>query len=203
MIYLSGTVLRPHPEGVGVMLTPQMGNKLPDDTWWAADNGCFSNPESFNWGIYKRFLDKRLATHGEKCLFVTAPDVPFDMDGTLQRFELYRDRLMDIQAPIALVTQDGMGIEDVPWNDISALFVGGSTEWKLGHESATLMMEARRRGHWVHVGRVNSLRRLQAAASCGAQSADGTYLKYGPDVNLPKLRGWLDTQAREKPMVIA
>jgi hypothetical protein len=51
--------------------------------------------------------------------------------------------------------------------------------------------EARGRGKWVHMGRVNSLRRLRYAAAIGCDSADGTYLAFGPDTNLPAVRGWL------------
>ncbi len=42
------------------------------------------------------------------------------------------------------------------------------------------------------MGRVNSYRRLAYAQSIGCHSADGTYLKYGPDLNLPRLLRWLD-----------
>lgn len=41
------------------------------------------------------------------------------------------------------------------------------------------------------MGRVNSLRRLRLAQAMGCDSADGTYLAYGPDRNLPRLLGWL------------
>jgi hypothetical protein len=43
------------------------------------------------------------------------------------------------------------------------------------------------------MGRLNSRRRLRHAAAIGCHSADGTYLAYGPDKNLPKLLGWLNT----------
>ena len=51
--------------------------------------------------------------------------------------------------------------------------------------------EAKRRGKHVHMGRVNSLTRLRYADHIGCDSADGTYLVFGPDVNLPKLLDWL------------
>lgn len=38
---------------------------------------------------------------------------------------------------------------------------------------------------------VNSLRRLDLARDIGCHSADGTYLAFGPDQNLPKLLAWL------------
>jgi len=45
--------------------------------------------------------------------------------------------------------------------------------------------------------RVNSLRRLRHAAAIGCESADGTFLAYGPDRNLPTLLGWLQTVAQD------
>ncbi len=54
------------------------------------------------------------------------------------------------------------------------------------------MTEAKDRGKQVHVGRVNSARRLRWARDHGADSADGTYVGFGPDVNLPKVTRWLD-----------
>ena len=53
------------------------------------------------------------------------------------------------------------------------------------------MAEAKAHGKWVHMGRVNSLKRLQYAAAIGCDSADGTYLTFGPAKNLPRLLGWL------------
>jgi hypothetical protein len=41
------------------------------------------------------------------------------------------------------------------------------------------------------MGRVNSLTRLRYAEAIGCDSADGTYIVFGPDVNFPKVLGWL------------
>lgn len=95
-----------------------------------------------------------------------------------------------------------MGGEDVPWGQLGALFVGGDTRWKTGHESGALVSEAKRRGLWAHVGRVNSERRLQVAASMGCDSADGTFLKYAPDHNWTRLVRWLDRHDRQHPFVL-
>lgn len=202
MIYLSGAV-RPdvvHPR-IGWMVTPEMGNRLPEHGWWAADNGCFTNPEGFRWEKYQRHIERLLEQAGDRCLFVTAPDVPFDMERTLDRFDEYLPRLQSTGARIALVTQDGMGVEDVAWGAVDAVFVGGTTEWKTGQESAAITLEARRRGKWVHMGRVNSMRRVRAAQSMGCHSVDGTFLKYGPDVNLPRLLRWLEAAELQPSMI--
>lgn len=177
---------------LGWMVTPEMGQEPNEGDWWACDNGCFSHPERFDMARYAEFIERVLAKHGERCLFVTAPDVPFDAGRTLQRFDHYGAATKATGARVALVTQDGMGVEDLPWRDLGAVFVGGSTEWKTGQESAEIISAARARGLWVHMGRVNSYRRLKAAASLGCDSVDGTFLKYGPDTNWPRLRAWLE-----------
>lgn len=70
-------------------------------------------------------------------------------------------------------------------------FIGGSDGWKLGPHARALTAEAKRRGKWVHMGRVNSLKRFRYAESIGCDSCDGTYLRFGPDKNLPKLLSWV------------
>jgi len=187
---------------LGWMSSPDIGSKLPAADFWAFDNACFAHPGEFEWGRWERALRRRMADAPSTCLFVVAPDVPFDADGTIQRFAQYRDRLLALGVPLAFVTQDGMGVEDVPWGDIDALFIGGSTTWKTGHESGAIATAARERRKWVHMGRVNSLKRLRVAASMGCDSVDGTFLKYGPDVNWERLKGWLSSLAMEPPMLL-
>ena len=92
---------------------------------------------------------------------------------------------------VALVAQDGATPETAPWDRMDALFVGGSTEWKLSSGAVAMMREAKARGVWVHVGRVNSLKRLRWAQAHGADSADGTYITYGPEKNLQRMLRFL------------
>jgi hypothetical protein len=40
------------------------------------------------------------------------------------------------------------------------------------------------------MGRVNSGRRWQYAEALGCDTVDGTFLAFGPDENLPRLRSW-------------
>lgn len=203
MFYLSGS-LQPdleHPR-LGWMLTPEMGQMPPHRGWWAADNGCYTHPERFEWARYERWLRRWQAAASARMLFAVIPDVPRDMDATLARFEEYRGRMTDVVPRVALATQDGMHPEDVPWQDIDALFIGGSTEWKLGQESAALCGVARERGLWVHMGRVNTERRIKAAQSMGCDSVDGTFLRYGPDINWPRLERWLAETERQPAMRI-
>lgn len=61
-----------------------------------------------------------------------------------------------------------------------ALFIGGSTEYKLGPETAEFIRWAKSVGLWVHVGRVNSLKRFAYFQLLGADSCDGTFPCYEP-----------------------
>jgi hypothetical protein len=128
--------------------------------------------------------------------------------------------------PAALVAQDGLEdmLEAIPWDAFDVLFVGGGDDFKLGRPSdpelggelaedclfpdetygrafkwLLLMREAHCRGKKIHVGRVNSWTRVLFANCWGAASVDGTYIKFGPAKNLPKLVGWLDKLAALEP----
>jgi hypothetical protein len=198
VIYLSGSIHVPAEAlGIGFMLTPSMGNKIPSSGPWAADSGCFSRKTYVGDAMYLKWLERR-TEFKDRCLFATVPDVVGDHDATLAMFPAMADRIRDLGYPVAFVAQDGATSADVPWDDLDALFIGGSTQWKLSEAAYGLVGEGKRRGKWVHVGRVNSPRRLRAFAHAGADSADGTFLAFGPDTNLPRLTAWL-RHLRENP----
>lgn len=193
MIYLSGHIhdALAQRADAGWILTPER-RVVPDlrGSVWAADNGCFTHPERFDPDAYVAWLRPLLA-HRRRCLFVTAPDVVGDAAATLQRSRPMFARVRQLGLPVALVGQDGLESMDVPWDEFDAYFVGGSDSWKFSGPSVRLAIEADERGKWVHCGRVNSYRRLKACARLGFDSADGTYLVFGPDKNLPRLDRWL------------
>jgi hypothetical protein len=65
------------------------------------------------------------------------------------------------------------------------VFLGGSTEWKIARMAYWGRFCAAR-GIYYHVARVNSIARMSLAASCGADSIDGSSAsRYA--VTLPKL----------------
>ena len=115
-----------------------------------------------------------------------------DAAATLTRSAPWLSRIRGLGFPVAYVAQDGLPESSVPWDDIDALFIGGSTEFKLGPVAADAVAEAKQRGKWVHMGRVNSRKRLRYAASIGCDSADGTYLVFAPEKNLSNMLRWLD-----------
>lgn len=197
MIFLSGainaTVLaNPRPD-LGLMLSPGMGNNVAPLQFWAhgLDNGCFAQGESFVPGDWLEWL-AALRRYRDRTLFAVAPDVVRDAEATFARSVPYLPTIRQLGFPSAFVTQDGCRSDLVPWGQFDCLFVGGSDAWKLSEDSWSLCAEAKRRGIWVHMGRVNSWRRLRACALSAVDSADGTYLAFGPDVNWPKMIGWLD-----------
>jgi len=134
---------------------------------WAADNAAFSG---FDPAKFTRLLN-RIA--GEpRCLFAVCPDVVADARATLALWPWWACLIRSKGLPAAFVLQDGQEDEAMP--DADAYFIGGSTDWKLSTQAADLAAEAKRRGKWLHCGRVNSLRRLRLAYRMGCDSVDGS-----------------------------
>lgn len=190
MIYLSGHVSEKLPQHIGVMLTPNMGNRLPDGRIWGADNGCFSAPHLFSRDVYVDWL-QRHSPAANLCLFATMPDVVGDAAATLENIGDWPVTIRSMGYPVALVAQDGLESMAVPWDDLDVLFIGGTTDWKLSGNATTLVRAAKERGKWAHHGRVNSLRRLRHVQWQGCDSADGTFCAFGPDINIPKMTRWI------------
>jgi hypothetical protein len=114
-------------------------------------------------------------------LFVTAPDVVGNAQRTRILFDWWCDRIAASRKPVGYVLQDGQLAERVPWTRIGAVFVGGTTEFKMGEAARELVYEARGRGLWVHMGRVNSHQRLRYAKAIGCDSVDGTSFSWFRD----------------------
>lgn len=169
--------------------TPNEGRTPLPGVTWAADNGCFST--HYVGDIAWLEWLARHSAHAERCLFATAPDIVGDAAGTLARSAPHLPAIRALGYPAALVAQDGLEDLDIPWDTFDALFIGGTTEWKLGPAAARLVGEAKARGLHVHMGRVNSRRRWSYAEHIGCDSVDGTFLAFGPDTNLPRLTGWI------------
>lgn len=65
----------------------------------------------------------------------------------------------------------------------------------------TIARHAKGQGLWVHMGRVNSARRLRIAESWGVDSCDGTFLAFGPDQNTRRLARMLDGVHRQPSLL--
>jgi len=157
---------------VGTLLTPLTRYRLREpERPWAIDNGAFAR---FERKAFEALL-KREEHHREQCLFVTAPDVVGSAQRTLELFRLWKPRLAGWK--VALACQDGQESLPIPWDEIDAIFIGGSTTWKLSKHAADIVRVAKDHfGKWVHIGRVNDPGRYQGFAEMGADSCDGTGL---------------------------
>lgn len=183
----------PRPD-LGIMFQPGMGNNPQIFAFWsyALDNGCYAQGEKFDAGEWLEWL-AGLRRYRARCLFAVAPDVLGDATATWERARPFLPTIRQLGFRAALVAQDGFDNTKVDWDALDALFVGGTTEWKLAeHGGYAAALEAKRHRKWTHLGRVNSLRRLRAAKTALFDSTDGTYVKHGPDQLLPRVYEWLD-----------
>jgi len=158
---------------VGQLLTPLTRYRLRDPVRpWAIDNGAFAQLDVATW----LSLLARERHHQKKCLFVALPDVVGSARRTLEVFEYWRRQEALRGWRRALVCQDGQEHLPIPWDDIAAVFIGGSTSWKCGEHVVHIIKAAKALGKWVHVGRVNGAERWDHFERLGADSADGTGL---------------------------
>lgn len=173
-----------------MIATPKQGNVLPAGVTWCADNGCFGKgyPGDEAWFAW---LQSYTAEERSRCLFAVAPDVVGDAWRSHFRSQPWLAKIRALGYPVAYVAQNGLENLPVPWSEFDVLFIGGDTVWKLGRHARRLVSEAKARGKWVHMGRVNSARRLRYADAIGCDSADGTRIAFAPDANLPDVMSWL------------
>lgn len=177
---------------LGCMTTPRQGNLIPHGALIGVDNGCFGARYVGDEKWYE-FLARTVEQYGnDRILFAVAPDVPFDAAGTLAKSLPWLSKIRDLGVRAAFAAQDGCDELGIPWDAFDCLFIAGSTEWKIGPVAERLAREAKQRGKWVHMGRVNTRQRLRIAERFGCDSCDGTTLARGPDRNLPSLMRWLD-----------
>lgn len=155
---------------VGQLLTP-LTRYRRRHALWAVDNGSFS---TFNAKAFLALLERESADKSG-CRFVAVPDIVESAQRTLEVFAHWKGRLEGW--PLALVCQDGQEHLPIPWNEIAAVFIGGSTNWKCGPHAARIIKTAKVHfDKWVHVGRVNHAERFGHFEQIGVDSIDGTGL---------------------------
>ena len=158
---------------VGQLLTPLTRYKLRQPARpWAMDNGGFKQADVP--GLLS--LLERERVNQATCLFVAVPDVVGCARRTLEVFDHWKDKTELRGWKVALVCQDGQENLPLPWDDIDAVFIGGSTGWKLSPHVAHIIRAAKILGKHAHVGRVNDPARWQHFEELGADTCDGTGL---------------------------
>lgn len=157
---------------------------------FAIDNECFT--KEFDPDKYRRLLKRIMEIHGPiDCLFVTAPDVVGNALATWDRSKDWLREIRKIGLPCALVAQDGLESMRIQWEQFDAIFIGGSTEWKLSSAAAWISIRARQKGKWVHMGRVNSVYRASRLLEF-PDSVDGTAWAKHPTKYAKLWQNWLN-----------
>jgi hypothetical protein len=163
--YLAGRF----PGKIGHLFSPGAQSGPYEFADYALDNGAFSaythGKEWDEAGWIKLLEWAKLS--GQRPRWALVPDVVADRNGTLQRWEKYAPIAARYGWPLAFAVQDGMVPADVP-KEAEVIFVGGSTQWKW--DTVRDWCDAFER---VHVGRVNSYRRLWECHEAGAEGCDG------------------------------
>jgi len=158
---------------VGQLLTPLTRYHLRNaDLPWAIDNGRFSDQDTA--GLIS--LLKREDHRKEKCLWVATPDVVGSARRTAEVFHIWKHRPELKGWKLAFVCQDGQEDLPMPWDDIAAIFIGGSTKWKCSEHVVHLISAAKALGKDVHAGRVNDPARWQHFEELDVDTCDGTGL---------------------------
>ena len=145
--------------------TPQQPNSR-----FAIDNGAYAG---FNVAAFRSLLARELPRR-DLCRWITAPDVVGSARRMLEAFDRWHGELAGW--PIALVCQDGQEDLGIPWRSIAAVFIGGSTDWKLSRHAEQIIRCAQIHEVWTHVGRVNTPGRFEKFEVMGVDSIDGTGL---------------------------
>jgi hypothetical protein len=158
----------------GLLLTPDRPEFLKGFSAIAIDNGA--------WGAYQRKEEwtpdrfcQLVEQYGRKASWVVAPDIVCGGVDSLARSLQWVPWLLDRCQRVLIAVQNGMTDADLRPHvgPRIGLFVGGDSEWKEGSLPVWGRL-ARESGCYLHVGRVNSARRIRLCAMSGADSVDGT-----------------------------
>jgi hypothetical protein len=153
----------------GQLRTPLTNYKLASEpVMWAADNGFFSSQDVNAWLAWVDRFDENRARRPK---FVTLPDIVCDAARTIELFEYFKKRTNEL--PRALVLQNGIERERIPWNDLDAIFIGGDDQFKYSPQAMAAARTAKILGRWVHVGRMNTAARVRNWLGL-ADSIDGS-----------------------------
>jgi hypothetical protein len=153
------------------LLTP-LTRFLPQqpESRFAIDNGAYAG---FDASAFRALL-VREKQRRHLCRFVAVPDVVGSGRRTLELYDHWRHDLHGW--PLAFVAQDGTEELPMPWPYLDAVFVGGSTRWKMSGSAVQTIRAAQAFGKWVHVGRINTPGRFEYFDQLGVDSIDGTGL---------------------------
>ncbi len=190
--YLAGR----YPGKLGHLISPGAERGPFDFEGWkySLDNGAFG-PKGFQVDAWVKLLDWAKLS-GIPPSWTLVPDVVGDREGTLARWREYSGTATRYGWPLAFAVQDGMTPKDVP-STAEVVFVGGTTFWKWSTVASWC-----KAFHRVHVGRVNTYRRLWECHDAGAESTDGSGMTRGDQVQERGLRAYLAESTGERQRVM-
>ena len=142
---------------------------------WAIDNECYT--KTFELLRFQTWLET-MKPYRDTCLFVNVPDIVGNARETLQQFAKFAPDLSDW--PLAFAAQDGQESLEFP-KSFDALFVGGTTDWKMSSSAIECIQRAQSLGKHIHIGRVNWYRRFAYFAGLpGSEewTCDGTRQRF-------------------------
>lgn len=174
----------------GVLRTEGFERRALDNGAWSA----FQQGKPFDEDAFSRAIDKV----GEGSDWVVLPDIVAGGKASLDLSLKWLDRLRGFPERLLIAVQDGIEPDDVReyLSPMVGLFIGGSTPYKLRTMDAWGRL-ARRRNCYMHVGRVNTLKRINACAQAGANSFDGTSVIAFPDSIYKLTKGVLIGQTQQ------
>lgn len=176
--YASRTGTRRNLDGLRAagwrLLVSARGSLRSEGMRYALDNGAWTAYQQgtrFDESAFLRAVDKV----GEGADWIVIPDIVAGGLRSLEYSLAWAHRLRGLPTPLLIAVQDGMSPDDVRafLSPAVGIFVGGTSEWK---EQTALQWGhlARRRNCYLHIGRVNSQRRIAICSAAGANSFDGT-----------------------------
>jgi hypothetical protein len=150
----------------GVLRTEGFPYALDNGAWTAHQRG-----EAFDVPAFERAVDLL----GEGADWTVLPDIVGAGHRSLAYSLAWLPRLSTLPGRLLIAVQDGLVPADVrPYlSERVGIAVGGSTEWKIQTVHAWGEL-ARESGCWLHVLRVNSIRRLNLCRDAQADSFDGS-----------------------------
>jgi hypothetical protein len=173
--------------GWGLLLTPDRPEFRPGFAAVAIDNGA--------WGAHQRGVpweprkwQALCECHGSIAAWTVLPDVVM---GGLRSLDLslsWSEWALARVPKVLIAVQNGLTSCDVAphLSGRVGIFVGGDTAWKEASMPEWGRL-AKAKQCWLHVGRVNSKRRIRLCAMAGADSVDGTSGARFAD-SIPRLR---------------
>ncbi len=171
--------------GWGLLVSARGALRTEGFGTYALDNGAWSAYRTGRPFDEAAFL-AAVELLGARAQFVVVPDIVCGGLDSLRLSEAWLPRLQGVGRRRLLAVQNGMEAADVrPFLSAEVgLFVGGDTAWK--ERTLPLWGDlARETGSYLHVGRVNSARRIRLCQLAGAHSFDGTSVsRYSQTIGL-------------------